>query len=79
MSRRPCAEALHHYGRSLNVKALTAELVRIDDERAEMLAALREVEPFLDNQADCDDGRPNDAMRHLVEVRAAIRKAEGRT
>lgn len=40
-----------------------------------MLTALQELEEFLDNQADVDDGRPNDAMRHLIEVRAAIAKA----
>lgn len=45
----------------------------------DMLAALREVEGFLNDQADADDGRPNDAMRHLMEVRAAIAIAEGRT
>lgn len=47
MTRRPCAEALHNYGRSLNVKALTAELARIDDERAEMLAKLKKVRDWL--------------------------------
>ncbi len=36
---------------------------------------LSELEEFLDNQADVDNGRPNDAMRHLTEVRAAIAKA----
>lgn len=41
----------------------------------DMLAALQELEEFLDNQADVDDGRANDAMRHLTEVRAAIAKA----
>ena len=43
----------------------------------DMLTALREVEDFLDDRSDVDDGIPNDAMRHLVEVRAAIAKAEG--
>lgn len=43
---------------------------------AELVAVLREVEPFLDDQADADDGRPNDAMRLLIEVRAAITKTE---
>ena len=34
-----------------------------------MLAALQEIEEFLDNQADVDDGRPpNDAMRLFGRV-----------
>ena len=40
-----------------------------------MLAALQEIEEFLDNQADVDDGRPNDAMRLLVELRVALAAA----
>lgn len=43
-----------------------------------MLVTLQELEEFLDNLADVDDGMPNDAMRHLVEVRAVIAKAEGK-
>lgn len=42
-----------------------------------MLTALHEVEEFLDQQADADDGRPNRAMSLLVEVRAALAKATG--
>jgi hypothetical protein len=42
---------------------------------AALLVALHEVEEFLDQRADVDDGIPNDAMRHLVEVRAAIAKS----
>lgn len=49
----------------------------------EMLAALREVEEFLDDQAEAEyftdraSPVPNQAMRLLVEVREAIAKAEG--
>jgi len=43
----------------------------------DMLAALREVEEYLDDRADVDDGIPDHAMRLLVEVRATITKAEG--
>lgn len=43
-----------------------------------MLVTLQELEEFLDNLADVDDGMPNDAMHHLVEVRAVIARAEGR-
>jgi len=35
-------------------------------------AALKEVEEYFDDRADVDDGRPNDAMRMLVEVRSAL-------
>ncbi len=55
-----------------------AEVARLISAAPDMLTTLRELEEFLDNQAVVDDERPNDAMRHLVEVRAAIRKAEGR-
>lgn len=41
-----------------------------------MLVALCEVEDYLDDRADVDDGIPNDAMRLLVEVREAIAKAK---
>lgn len=41
----------------------------------DMLEVLQEIESFLENQQDADDGTPNDAMRHLVYVRAAIAKA----
>lgn len=37
-----------------------------------MRAALREIEEWADDRADVDDGRPNDAMRLLVIVRAAL-------
>ncbi len=43
-----------------------------------ILEVLGDVQEYLDNRADVDDGIPNEAMRLLVEVRAAIRKAEGR-
>jgi hypothetical protein len=36
---------------------------------------LEEVEAYLDNRADVDDGVPNEAMRLLVEVRTALRVA----
>ena len=42
-----------------------------------MLSTLREVESYLDDRADVDDGIPNDAMRLLVEVREVISKATG--
>ena len=41
-----------------------------------MLSVLREVEGFLDDRADADDGIPNEAMSLLTEVRAAIRATE---
>jgi hypothetical protein len=44
---------------------------------ADLLAAVRKCEKFLDNQADVYDSIPNHAMRLLEEVRAAIAKAEG--
>lgn len=44
----------------------------------DMLDALNEVHDYLDNRADVDDGIPNEAMRLLTQVQAAIRKAEGR-
>lgn len=50
----------------------------------DLLEALHEVEEFLDNQSDVEDGdygipRPNRAMRLLIEVRDAITKARGIT
>ena len=48
------------------------ELLDKAAERDRMRAALEEVEEYLDDRADADDGRPNDAMRLLVEVRAAL-------
>ena len=41
----------------------------------DMLEALREVEEYLDDRADVDDGIPDAAMRLLVEVKAVIAKA----
>ncbi len=41
----------------------------------EMLAALWEVEEYLEPRIDADDGVPNDAMRLLTEVREALKKA----
>ncbi len=40
-----------------------------------MYAALLEVEEYLDDRADVDDGIPNHAMRLLVVVKEAIGKA----
>ncbi len=51
---------------------------RVREAAPDMLAALHEIESFLDNRADVDDGIPNEAMRLLVELRAALRKAEGK-
>lgn len=48
------------------VLALRAEIA--DDP----VADLHEVEAYFDDRADSDDGRPNDAMRNLGYVRAAI-------
>jgi hypothetical protein len=38
-----------------------------------MEQTLCEVETYLDNRADVDDGRSNEEMRLLVLVRAALR------
>lgn len=51
-------------------------IVKPHNDKIVMLSVLREVEEFLDQQADVDDGRPNDAMRLLVDVRAVIRSVE---
>jgi hypothetical protein len=61
-------------------RALEEQLAeeRLRDAAPIMLEALQELEEFLDDRADADDGIPNDAMRHLMEVRAAIAKATGR-
>ena len=61
---------------SADIDALNVHFDRMLDEKRVMLAALHEVEEYLDNRADVDDGIPNDAMRCLVEVRAAIAKVE---
>lgn len=48
---------------------------RNPDKMARLLTALREVETYLEDRADVDDGIPDEAMRLLVEVRAAIANA----
>jgi hypothetical protein len=40
---------------------------------ARLVAALREIEEVLDDLADADDGRPNNEMKMLVLVRAALK------
>jgi hypothetical protein len=39
---------------------------------ARLEAALREIADVLDDLADADDGRPNNEMKMLVLVRAAL-------
>jgi hypothetical protein len=52
---------------------------RMEVAAPKMLEALREVEWIFDGQEDItDNGGPNDAMRALAAVRAAIAAAEGR-
>jgi hypothetical protein len=36
------------------------------------MTALRDLEKYFEDRADADDGIPNDAMRHLVEIRQII-------
>ena len=43
----------------------------MQEAREPLLAILREVEEYLDDRADVDDGIPNAAMRLLVDVKAA--------
>jgi hypothetical protein len=45
---------------------------KVYDDRDDLVAVLQEVEEFLDQRADVDDGIPNDAMRLLVEVREVL-------
>jgi chromosome segregation ATPase len=42
------------------------------EERDSLRSAFEKLERSLDNEADVDDGKPNDAMRFLTELRAII-------
>lgn len=70
--------------RNANTEKCAGANARLMVASPDMLAALHEVEDFLDNQSDVEDGdygvpRPNRAMRLLIEVRDAISKATGVT
>lgn len=41
-----------------------------------LIAALEEVDDYLDNRADVDDGIPNTAMKLLTTVRTALALAK---
>ena len=53
----------------------TAANARLIAAAPDMLETLLEVEEYLNDRADVDDGIPDAAMRLLVEVKAAIAKA----
>jgi hypothetical protein len=54
------------------------KLRRMEVAAPEMLAALQEVEWIFDGEEDItNNGGPNNAMKALAVVRAAIRKATG--
>lgn len=76
-------EVENHNGRSIKFgewikrdDGFAALRFRNPDQMARLLVTLREVEIYLDDRADVDDGTPNDAMRLLVEVRKAIASAD---
>lgn len=48
---------------------------RNPDQMARLLTTLREVETYLEERQDADDGIPNEAMSLLIEVRGAIAAA----
>lgn len=41
----------------------------------DLLAAFDDLEHLFDGQEDCDDGQPNDAMKVMLIIRAALAKA----
>ena len=54
---------------------MTTDMVRLMKAAPEMAEVLIEIEDYLDDRADADDGIPNDAMRLLTDVRAILAKA----
>jgi chromosome segregation ATPase len=47
------------------------------EERDSLRSAFEKLERSLDNEADVDDGKPNDAMRFLAELRATLAAMKG--
>lgn len=52
-----------------------AFIVRACNAHDALVSALSDLEAIFDGQEDCDDGVPNDAMRAMTIIRAALAKA----
>jgi len=69
------AETFSNCGQSdAECRANAAFIVRACNAHDALVAALSDLEDIFDGQEDCDDGVPNDAMRAMTIIRAALAK-----